>query len=43
MTNLIDHIVKNKIQIEPNFILPKLMKIIACVGKKSNILEQEEV
>ena len=43
MTNSIDHIVKNIIQMGPNFISPELVKIIACVGKKINKFEQEEV
>ena len=31
MTNSIDHILKNIIQMRPKFILPELMKDISCV------------
>ena len=34
MTNSFNHIVKNIIQMGPNFISPESMKNIACVGQK---------
>ena len=43
MTNSIDHIVKNIIQMGPNFISPESVKNIACVGQKTNKFEQKEV
>ena len=41
--NSIDHIVKNIIQMRPNFISPKSVKNIACVGHKIIKFEQKEV
>ncbi len=43
MTNSINHIVKNIIQMGPNFISLESVKNIACVGQKTNKFEQEEV
>lgn len=44
MKNSIDHIAKiDIIQMGPNFISQELVKIIACVGLKTNKSEQEEV
>ena len=38
LTNSIDHIVKSRIQMGPDFILPESVKNIACVGLKINYL-----
>ena len=43
MTNSIDHIVKNIIQMGPNFISLESVKNIACVDQKTNKFEQKEV
>jgi len=38
-----DNIVKNTIQMRPNFILPKPAKKIACAGQQINKIEQTKV
>ena len=43
MTDLVDHIVENVIQIGPDFISLESMKSIACVDKKTNKFEYKEV
>jgi hypothetical protein len=43
IANSIDQIVKNIIQIGPNFISLELAKIIAYVGQLTNKFEEEEV
>jgi hypothetical protein len=43
MRKSIDHIVKNIIQMGPNFISLESVKNIACVGQKGKKLEQKEV
>ncbi len=43
MRDLIDHIVKNVIQMRPNFISLESVKNIACVGEATNKFEQKEV
>jgi hypothetical protein len=43
VTNLNEHIVKNIIQMGPNFVSLESVKNIACVGQRTNKFEQKEV
>jgi hypothetical protein len=42
-TNSIDRIVKNIIEMGPNFISPELVKNITCIGQNRKKLEQKEL
>ncbi len=42
MTISIDHVVKSRIQMEPNSISPESMMNIVCVGQETKKVEQEE-